>query len=172
MANQKEELLRVASDVIAGRREPIAMDEHGLTLGAPISGDAAKLMLLAEMAQLDEYARFLAEQVSAAESLWQRLIVQGIKEGSTGRYDAIFEAAALQDAEALRAEYGDDGWSAAVKGAGNDGCSRVVVTSRPVVLGLEVVQALVKMMVESGQEFSCRFVGLQFCSPRRWWKIW
>lgn len=77
--DQKDELLRIAADVVAGERDPTDLEKHGIGLGDPIAGDAAKQMLLAELAEADEADRAWAEQILLAEEYWAKLAVEGLK---------------------------------------------------------------------------------------------
>ena len=49
-----EELLQIAVEVKRGDRPESDLARYGITLGPPITGDAAKEMLLAELELLDE----------------------------------------------------------------------------------------------------------------------
>jgi len=140
---KKKEILRAAAEVVAGKRSK------------------------------DDAERQLADQLSSAESLWNKLVAQGVRKGAKGRFEATFLVGERTVAKALAAEFGDDGWSAGLKkDGGNARAFRVTVTTRPVVLGLEVVQELAKMMVAAGKDYSCVFTGLRPAVARPWWKFW
>ena len=64
---EKEKLLRIAAEVIEGRRDASDLDAHGISLGEPIAGDEAKRMLLAE---LDKEDQELVEPTPAANRPW------------------------------------------------------------------------------------------------------
>jgi len=173
----KQELLAIAAEVIAGERESSELAAHGITIGDRTDGEAAKAQLLEALDREEAADRALADHCRAAESLWSRMAGQGVQEGSIGRFEARFVAKDRRNAEVLAADFEllGEGWKSEIVSDTAHGLFRVNVITRPVVLGLEVVVELTKMMATGAQDFGCDFVGLEPAPvprSRRWWRFW
>jgi hypothetical protein len=167
-----KELLDVARDVVAGVRDESELDAHGISLGQPITGEPAKAMLLDELDNAAEAER-------AAATLWAEMTKEGAQEGSTARLEARFSATDERVAAALAAnvaaERESDGWVVAIaESQDSSGRRRVMVLTRPLVLGPEVLQVLLEQMTATASEFACDFDGLSLppAKKRSWWRFW
>lgn len=174
-ASKNEELLRVAVDVVAGRRDEADLAAHGVTLGEPASGGEAKKMLLEQLESEDAEDRVANEAIDLACA---ELARHGIERGARARFEVIFLAKDPQAATLLAAEYAADGeeWETEI-GAPRDGVGRpqVKLITRPLVAAREVLEVLTDQMRESGRAYACEFVGIRLVSAphrRPWWKIW
>jgi hypothetical protein len=169
----REELLRVAAEVIAGERDRASLDEHCITIGPPIVGDEAKERFLAELeAEADDDEEDVA--ASIADALWATMVEQGVKERTRGRFEAIFFAKDQHAATSLVSDLdGDDGWKAEIAKANeSDGRLRIVVVTRPLVRGHSVLVVLAGLMVDAARTHGCELQGLQPAPSRPWWRFW
>jgi hypothetical protein len=168
-SKSKEELLRIAEEVVAGTRDAADLDRHAITLGESIEGDAAKKLFLEHLEREESQDLRLEEQVATAEALWRSLVNQGVQRGDIVRFEATFvalEPAALAAAQALvdafnHPAWASEGWSARVSAPGGTAPIRVVVVTRPVAFDLEVLQELTKQMMATGNDCFCDLEGLK-----------
>ncbi|MDI3287465.1 hypothetical protein [Polyangium sp. 15x6] len=171
---QKEEVLKIAAEVVAGKRDSADLP-HGITLGEPISGEDAKRLLLQEIEDQEKADEKRAAHLRAAEALWSKMAADGVQEGSRGRFEAFFVSSDRASATSLAAELGgDEDWEAKVSEE-NAGQLQIKVITRPLVRGLEVVVELANQMDIHAREFGCEFVCIQPTSTkarRPWWRFW
>jgi hypothetical protein len=165
----KEELLRIAEEAVAGRRDATDLDRYGITLGESTSGDAAKKLFLEHLEREESQEQRLAQQVSAAEALWQSLVERGVQRGTLVRFEVTFvaiEPAARAAAQSLADEFNhpdwaSEGWSARVSAPGGMARIRVVVVTRPIAFDREVLRLLAKQMMAAGNDCFCDLEGLR-----------
>jgi hypothetical protein len=167
-----EGLLKIAGEVLEGTRNRADLDAHGISIGEPIVGEQAKAMLLDELKKAEEFE-------AAVTALWSELVKQGAQDGSTLRLEVLFttvnERAAAALAASISKDFGSDGWTATVTKSGDASKGlRVTVVTRPLVLGPEVIEALLEQMTDTAREFSCDLNGVNLPAPKKrsWWPFW
>lgn len=174
---EKERLLRVAAEVVAGERDRAALGGLGITLGDPMEGEGAKETLVAELEREEEVDRIRAEHARRAGAFWVGLARGGMEEGTQASLKCVFGTDDEHAAASLAGEFEGDGWRAKLE-PHHEGSKhrRIEVTTRPLVMGPEVLETLALQMVELGEAFDCVFLGIEgvLAAPlsRPWWKRW
>lgn len=163
MSDDIAQKLAVVEAVLRGERPASDIETHGMTLGPAVSTEELRAQLLRELAAEQAFA----ERVDAT---WRALVAEGAEDGRRDRVTATFrgdDPAGLRElARTLGTEWASEGWSFEVAD------EHVHATTRPVHLGPEVVEVLLRTFEEAATAHGSAVEHVRIAPRRPWWKLW